>query len=65
MKHPATPAEWSAYRATLSCEIGIEAIEGTKQLPDGISRRDYAICCLLHAVRSLAEIHFNPKQPKQ
>jgi hypothetical protein len=60
MNKPKTPTEWAAYRATLSCDLGIQTLEGGRKPPDGTSRQDYALYCLLHAVRSLAEIHFNP-----
>ena len=65
MKRPITPAEWAAYRAILSCNIGIQTISKEKQPPYGIDCTQYAIYNLLHAVKSLAEIHFNPdEQPK-
>jgi hypothetical protein len=64
MKQPTTPTEWAAYRAILNCQIGIQAIDGTKEPPRGVSYVDYALYNLLHAVKSLAEIHFNPEHPK-
>ena len=57
MKKPETPEQWAAYRAVLNCEIGIQTMEGEKTPPDGISREEYALYTLLHAVKSLAEIH--------
>jgi hypothetical protein len=64
MKQPTTPTEWAAYRAILICQIGIQAIDGTKEPPHGVSQVDFALFNLLHAVKSLAEIHFNPEELK-
>jgi hypothetical protein len=57
MKKPETPEQWAAYSAVLSCQIGIKTMEGKETPPDGISREEYALYNLLHAVKSLAEIH--------
>jgi hypothetical protein len=62
MTKPQNPTEWDAYRAVLSCEIGIGTLGGEKQPPDGVSRQEYALYNLLHAVKSLAEIHLPRNQ---
>jgi hypothetical protein len=54
---PSTPAEWSAYRATLSCQIGIEVMQGDRNPPEGVTPEQWGLYNLLHAVKSLAEIH--------
>jgi hypothetical protein len=66
MNHPKpeTPEQWAAYRAILNCEIGIGAIAGDKQPPDGVSRQEYALYNLIHAVKALAEIHLPPNLKK-
>jgi hypothetical protein len=61
MKKPKTETEWHAYRAYLSCRVGIEAIEGKRVLPDGTTAAEWGIYNLLHAVESLAQIHL-PKE---
>jgi len=54
---PETPEQWAAYRAVLNCELGIQTMEGKKSPPNEISREGFALYNLLHAVKSLAEIH--------
>jgi len=51
---PQTPAEWSAYRCKLSCQIGRDAIEGKVEPPGGCSPMGYALFNLLHAVEELS-----------
>jgi hypothetical protein len=55
MKKPKTEREWCAYRVSLSCKIGRDAIEGKTKLPDGCSPTEYAMFNLLHAVEELAK----------
>ena len=59
---PQTPTEWHAYRAVLSCKIGIQAVEGNRATPDGISATEWGIYNLLQAVESLAKIHLSQEQ---
>jgi hypothetical protein len=54
---PSTPEEWSAYRATLSCQIGIEVMQGDRKPPAGVTPEQWGLYNLLHAVKALAEIH--------
>lgn len=61
---PKTPSEWAAYRATLNCQIGIEAIQGDRKPPAGVTVDQWALYNLLQAVKSLAEIHLPPTPTK-
>jgi hypothetical protein len=54
---PSTAEEWSAYRATLSCQIGIEVMQGDRKPPAGVTPEQWGLYNLLHAVKALAEIH--------
>jgi hypothetical protein len=54
-KNPETPREWATYRAKLNCRIGRDVIEGKTVAPGGISRTEYAIYNLLHAVEHIAD----------
>ena len=54
MTKPKTPREWATYRAKLSCRIGRDVIEGKTTAPGGISRTEYALYNLLHAVEAIA-----------
>jgi hypothetical protein len=60
---PQTPQEWHAYRATLSCQIGIDAINNRSEVPKGVTVTEWAIYNLLQAVDSLAKIHL-PEETK-
>jgi hypothetical protein len=51
---PKTKAEWAAYRAILNCEIGMDTIGGKTVPPRNVAPSDYALYCLLCAVRDLA-----------
>jgi hypothetical protein len=51
---PKTPAEWSAYRCQLSCQIGRDVLEGKTQPPAGRYPLEYAVFNLLHAVEELS-----------
>ena len=57
-KLPKTEAEWCAYRAQASCRIGRDALDGKtfELLPSGVSRQEYALFNLLHAVEELAKL---------
>jgi hypothetical protein len=54
---PQTPEQWAAYRATLSCKLGIDCLNGTTPPPEGLTRTDYALYNLLHALQDLATLH--------
>ena len=54
---PKTPAQWSAWRASSSCQIGMDVLNGVSDPPSGTSRMEYATFLLLSAVKELAEIH--------
>ncbi len=60
---PETPKQWAAHRVKLDCEIGIKTIDGTHKPPAGVTIQEYAIYCLLQAVKSLAEIHITENKP--
>jgi hypothetical protein len=53
---PKTPPEWSAYRCQLSCKIGRDVLDGTTNPPAGISRMEYAMFNLLHAIEDLSQV---------
>lgn len=54
-KEPETPAELSAYRCQLACQIGIDVLsEKIKTLP-GVSKLEYAVYNLLQAVSELSD----------
>lgn len=55
---PKTEAEWCAYRAQASCRIGRDALHGQTRagIPPGVSRQEYALFNLLHAVEELAKL---------
>lgn len=55
--HLSTTEEWCAYRATLSCQIGIEVMQGDRNPPEGVTPEQWGLYNLLHAVKALAEIH--------
>jgi hypothetical protein len=57
MHKPQTDTEWHAYRAVLSCRLGIQAIEGGRGIPAGSTATEWGIYNLLQAVESLAKIH--------
>jgi hypothetical protein len=63
-KKPETPREWATYRAKLSCRIGRDVIEGQTTAPGGISRTEYAIYNLLHAVEEIADALSQPCERK-
>jgi hypothetical protein len=50
-----TKSEWSAYRAKLNCRIGRDVIEGKTVAPCNLSRMEYALYNLLHAVEAIAD----------
>lgn len=60
---PRTPEEWAAYRCKLSCRIGRDALEGKTQTPVGITRLEYAVYNLLHAVEELARLNDQAQRP--
>lgn len=51
---PKTAGEWAACRCKLLCEIGINAIEGSKKPPENVSPLEYAMFNLLHAILDLS-----------
>lgn len=57
-KPPKTKAEWCAYRAQAACRIGREALDGQTraEIPPGVTRQEYAIFNLLHAVEELSKL---------
>ena len=57
-KLPKTEAEWCAYRAQAACRIGRDALDnGPKhEIPPGVTRQEYALFNLLHAVEELAKL---------
>jgi hypothetical protein len=63
MNKPKTEIEWHAYRAVLSCQLGIQAIEGKRDIPAGTTATEWGIYNLLHAVESLAKIHLPKEEP--
>ena len=50
---PKSPQENALYRASLACKIGRDAIEG-KNVPDGVSRMEFAMFNLFHAIEDIA-----------
>ncbi len=53
---PKTESEWCAYRAQASCRIGRDALDGKTEIPPGVTRQEYAMFNLLHAVEELAKL---------
>ncbi len=53
LKKPKTKREFALWRAKAACRFGLEAFDG-KGLPDGVTRTDYALFNLLHAVEDIA-----------
>lgn len=53
---PTTEAEWCAYRAQAACRIGRDALDGKAEIPPGVTRHEYALFNLLHAVEELAKL---------
>jgi hypothetical protein len=53
---PKTPIAWAAHRAKLNTKIARDCIAAEKEPPAGVSRMEYALFCLIHAVEELAEI---------
>jgi len=51
---PRTTAEWCAHRCQLSCQIGRDVLEGKTEPPAGVTRMEYAVYNLLHAVEELS-----------
>jgi hypothetical protein len=49
------PRKWALYRAQLSCTVGRMALEGDTKIPEGITRLEYAVFNLLHAVEEIAK----------
>jgi len=63
---PKTPEEWAAYRCKLSCRIGRDVLDGKTATPPGVSRLEYAMFNLLHAVEELAAIQgAGTKKPRR
>jgi hypothetical protein len=60
---PQTETEWHAYRAVLSCQLGIQAIEGKRDVPAGTTATEWGVYNLLQAVESLAKIHLPKPKP--
>ncbi len=54
---PKTKSEWAAYRCQMSCGIGRNALEGKTSPPHGVTRLEYAIYNLLHAIEELSKIN--------
>jgi hypothetical protein len=56
-KHPSKsqPAHWGLYRAGASCRIGRDALDDRIKVPFGVSKIEYALYNLLHAVEELAK----------
>lgn len=50
-----TQSEAAAIRCSISCQIGRNALDGKKEPPNDISRLEYAIYNLLHAVEDLSK----------
>lgn len=63
-KKPETHAQWRAFTATLSCQIGIDCIDGNKKPPAGATSSEWGIYNLLQAVKSLAEIHLEKEESR-
>lgn len=59
-KPPQTETELAAYRAKLNCAVGQKALDGLTDPPDGVSRTEYALYCLLSAVEELANLLDRP-----
>ena len=53
-KKPSTPREYALYRASLSCQVGRDALEGKTECVHGITPGEYALYNLLHAVEDMA-----------
>lgn len=53
-KKPKTPID-SAYRCHLACRIGIDALDGKIETPEGVTPLEFAVYNLLHAVAELSE----------
>ena len=52
-KKPSTPREYALYRVSLSCKVGRDGLEGRK-MPPGVTREQWALYNLLHAVEDMA-----------
>lgn len=53
---PTTEAEWCAYRAQAACRIGRDVLDGESNPPPNVTRLEYAVFNLLHAVEELAKL---------
>ena len=43
------------YRAQLSCAVGRNALDGSGEIPDGLTSTQWALFNLLHAVEDIAK----------
>jgi hypothetical protein len=53
---PKTPQEWAAYRMQLNCQIALDTMSGDKKPPEGASRMEYALYCLIHAIQEIPKL---------
>ena len=58
-RRPSTPTELAAYRAQLSANVAITAIN-SRQKPDGISLELWALYNIAQAIKDLATVHYDP-----
>jgi len=53
---PKTPEECAAYRLHLQCQIALDTISGNKIPPPVVSRMEYALFCLIHAIQEIPKL---------
>lgn len=51
---PTTPRQWALYRAIQHARIGRNGLDGRCLTPEGSSRTDWALHCMLNAIEDLA-----------
>jgi len=62
MTPPQTPADWSAHRARINCQVGKDVLRGETPPPRGVARQDYALYLLFCVLDELVSTIDDPRR---